>query len=219
MKLYSYVVARDFGFAPNPFHGWCTLATCKPRIRAHAEVGDWVLGTGSKGAYDSAGRIIFAMRVDETCDFNTYWNDPRFARKRPLLNGSLKQMYGDNIYRKVRGKWRQADSHHSLEDGCPNPCNIERDTSADRVLLSHHFVYFGSMAPKIPKRLRPFRPTNEDICHHGVGHRILSDRAARALENYLDKRGQWGLQGFPLEFPKHQARPMMARGGVGGQRR
>src|SRR5882762_6472831 len=47
VRLYSYVVARDFGFAPNPFYGFCTLATCKPRIRAHACVGDWVLGTGS----------------------------------------------------------------------------------------------------------------------------------------------------------------------------
>lgn len=44
LKLYSYVVARDFGFAPNPFHGYCTLATCKPDIRATASVGDWVIG-------------------------------------------------------------------------------------------------------------------------------------------------------------------------------
>jgi len=213
MRLFSYVVARDYGFAPNPFHGWCTLATCKPKIRAHAAVGDWILGTGSKSAYDLAGHIIFAMRVDETCDFTSYWNDPRFARKRPVLNGSLKQMYGDNIYRKVRGKWRQADSHHSLEDGCPNPRNINRDTSADRVLLSCHFVYFGENAPKIPKRFRPFKPTNEDVCHRGVGHHIVKDRAARALVGYLERRGQLGLLGFPLEFPKHQRHATLARGG------
>lgn len=30
-KGYSYVVARDFGFAPNPFNGFLTLATCKPK--------------------------------------------------------------------------------------------------------------------------------------------------------------------------------------------
>lgn len=40
MKLFSYVVAREYGFAPNPFFGWCTLATCKPKIRVTAEVGD-----------------------------------------------------------------------------------------------------------------------------------------------------------------------------------
>ncbi|WP_225761747.1 hypothetical protein [Acinetobacter sp. Marseille-P8610] len=33
MKIFSYVVSRDFGFAPNPFFNFCTLATCKPKIR------------------------------------------------------------------------------------------------------------------------------------------------------------------------------------------
>ena len=41
--LYSYVITRDYGFAPNPFGGICTLATCKPGIRNHATVGDWVV--------------------------------------------------------------------------------------------------------------------------------------------------------------------------------
>ena len=31
-KSYSYVVARDYGFAPNPFNGILTLAACKPVI-------------------------------------------------------------------------------------------------------------------------------------------------------------------------------------------
>lgn len=44
MKGYSYIVARDYGFAPNPFYGICTLATCKPIIRKHCEVGDYVIG-------------------------------------------------------------------------------------------------------------------------------------------------------------------------------
>jgi hypothetical protein len=46
MTLYSYVVAHDFGFAPNPFDGLCTLATCKPDIRKKAAVGDYIVGTG-----------------------------------------------------------------------------------------------------------------------------------------------------------------------------
>lgn len=44
--LYAYSITRDFGFAPNPFHGICTLATCKPRIRKAANIGDWILGIG-----------------------------------------------------------------------------------------------------------------------------------------------------------------------------
>ena len=47
-RLYSYVVVSDHGFAPNPFHGYCTLANCKPRIRWRAQPGDWIVGTGSR---------------------------------------------------------------------------------------------------------------------------------------------------------------------------
>ncbi len=47
MKIYSYVVRYDAGFAPNPFGEFSTLATCKPRIRKKIQVGDWVIGTGS----------------------------------------------------------------------------------------------------------------------------------------------------------------------------
>ena len=68
MKLYSYVVARDFGFAPNPFYGFCTLGTCKPKIRRSAKVGDWIVGTGSK-TRRRARHIVFVMRVTEVKPF------------------------------------------------------------------------------------------------------------------------------------------------------
>src|SRR6266566_8725817 len=158
MKLFSYVVARDYGFAPNPFYGWCTLATCKPRIRAAAGVGDWVIGTGAKGRYRLPGHLVFAMRVDETLGYDAYWNDPRFVAKKPVLNGSLKQVYGDNIYHRQRGVWKQENSHHSYDKGRPNRHNVDRDTNVDRVLLSTRFVYFGGSAPEIPKRFRPYKP-------------------------------------------------------------
>lgn len=156
MRLYSYIVARDFGFAPNPFHGFCTLATCKPRIRAVASSGDWVVGTGAKSKYNLAGRLVYAMRVAEVLDFTSYWNDPRFLAKRPVLNGSLKLVYGDNIYRRVGKRWAQADSHHSLDNGRPNEANIEQDTGADRVLIATKFVYWGASAPTIQSRFRLF---------------------------------------------------------------
>ena len=97
MRLYSYVVARDYGFAPNPFHGICTLATCKPRIRRSAEVGDWIIGTGSK-PNGMQGQLIYAMKVTDSCTFDEYWTNPSFQCKKPNLRGSLKQAYGDNIY-------------------------------------------------------------------------------------------------------------------------
>lgn len=96
-KVFVYVVDRDFGFAPNPFHGSCTLATCKPVIRKSAALGDWVVGMGGS-RLKATGRRIFAMRVDRKISFNEYWNAPEFRNKKPVRNGSAKMMVGDNIY-------------------------------------------------------------------------------------------------------------------------
>ena len=204
MKLFSYVVARDFGFAPNPFYGACTLATCKPRIRSAAAAGDWIVGTGAKTKYDLAGHLLYAMRVDEILSFDAYWNDRRFLFKRPVDNGSLKQLYGDNIYRRIGSRWAQANSHHSLKDGRRNLKNVARDTSVDRVLVGRPFVYFGGAAPRIPIRFRPYKPTGEDVCCPGVGHRVLSEELARTFERWLSSLGGWGVRGMPLEFPGHE---------------
>lgn len=204
MKLFSYIVARDYGFAPNPFHGYCTLATCKPKIRATAAIGDWIVGTGAKTKYELTGYLIYAMQVGEILNYDAYWNDTRFLCKRPILNGSLKQLYGDNIYHRVRGIWRQADSHHSLDQGRPNARNIARDTSVNRVLIATKFVYFGSAATTIPKRFRPYRLTGEEFCCPGQGHRVLSHDLAMAFEKWLDGYTTSGVKGMPLEFAAHE---------------
>jgi hypothetical protein len=70
-KVYFYVVDRDFGFAPNPFHGYCTLATCKPNIRAKAQLADWVVGMGGS-RLKATGHCIFAMCVSQTLSFSEY---------------------------------------------------------------------------------------------------------------------------------------------------
>lgn len=180
MLLYSYVVARDFGFAPNPFYGYCTLATCKPKIRGNAQVGDWIIGTGSKG-YALDGHLVFAMRVTETISFDEYWSDSRFAEKRPNLHGSLKQAYGDNIYHhNSHGKWLQENSHHSLEDGSLNSANVTHDTSHPRVLISDDFAYWGGSGPEIPVEFCDF-DDGKSLCAIR-GHRVnFPDRIVAAF--------------------------------------
>ena len=202
VRLFSYVLAYDFGFAPNPFYGFCTLATCKPTIREHAALGDWVVGTGAKTNYDLAGHLIYAMKVDEIIDFDSYWNDPRFLCKRPVLNGSLKQLYGDNIYCHRDGRWIQADSRHSHPGGEPNQKNIERDTSSNHVLVAQRFVYFGSVAPLIPQRVLHYEPTGDVLCCLKRGYRNGSDEFASEFESWINDRGELGVQGMPLEFNK-----------------
>ncbi len=161
-RLYSYVVARDYGFAPNPFFGTCTLATCKPEIRKHAKVGDWIIGTGSNQR-KKEGYLVYVMLVSETLTFNDYWSSSQFRRKRPNLRGSKKRAFGDNIYFKdAEGKWHQEDSHHSYADGSLNPHNTSHDTQADRVLISADYAYWGDAGPQLPKNFRDYK--GFDIC-------------------------------------------------------
>ena len=198
MNFYSYVVARDYGFAPNPFGPYCTLATCKPNIRRAASKGDWIVGTGSARCHGTTN-LVFAMKVSEKLTFNEYWRDPRFLYKRPVLNGSLKQTYGDNIYYCKRGKWHQADSHHSNEDGSVNTYNLERDTSYPYVLISDHFFYFGRNAARIPKRFRG--QSGECISKRGPGHRcrFSSPFVVRFIQ-WLTSKYSPGYFGDPALF-------------------
>ncbi len=200
MKVYSYVVARDYGFAPNPFFGVCTLATCKPLVRKHAKVGDWIVGTGSKG-YGLQGKLVYAMKVSETLTFDQYWDDPRFLQKRPNLKGSLKQAYGDNIYHRdaKTGKWLQENSHHSQSDGRPNRANIRHDTQAPRVLVASEFTYWGGFGPTIPRQFRRYR--GFDVCCQHPGHKcnfpqdLVDDFSA-----WIQSLGATGYLSAPKEF-------------------
>lgn len=145
--IYSYKITRDYGFAPNPFFGVCTLATCKPDIRRSAEIGDWIVGFGSSAQNSEvANKIIYIMKVEKVLTFDEYWSASEYQCKKPVMNGSLKQNYGDNIYHQENGEWKQEDSHHSLPDGSINLLNLSRDTRADRVLISTTFWYFGANA-------------------------------------------------------------------------
>jgi hypothetical protein len=182
-NLYIYVVDRDFGFAPNPFHGWCTLATCKPKIRKVAQVGDWVMGVGGV-RLRATGRCIYLMNITEILTFETYWADHRFQVKKPFRNGSDLMMVGDNIYHKdvETDEWTQEDSHHSKPDGTPNKENLKTDTSSENVLISTNFYYFGRAAPQVDLQYIGYNNGR------GYGKRPLKDATvARFLNMIIEK--------------------------------
>jgi len=203
VNLFSYVVAHDFGFAPNPFHGTCSLATCKPQIRRAAAIGDWIVGTGSKRKA-LGGRLVYAMKVEEILTFDEYWGDPRFRVKIPRTNGALKHAYGDNIYHRAAGEWVQADSRHSLSDGTVNPGHVKIDTSADVVLLSTTYSYFGGQGPVVPEYLRT--KYDIDLVHESRGHRRhFPQGLVEDAERWLRSLPR-GNVGRPADWP---ARPIV----------
>ncbi|MBW0295461.1 hypothetical protein B4P00_04250 [Shewanella xiamenensis] len=162
-SLFVYPIPRDLGFAPNPFHGYCTLATCKPKLRKSAKVNDWVMGLAASNVKDKKYHCIFLMKVTEKLTFQEYWADPRFELKKPIRNGSKVQVLGDNIYHKnSEGKWIQEDSHHSNSDGTINEDNLKRDTgSTHDVLVSECYTYFGSEAKQLDLNALGYQPIRD----------------------------------------------------------
>ena len=125
-RLFSYVVARDYGFAPNPFFGYCTLANCKPKIRKAAKVGDWVIGTSSPDFHNTKNHLVYFMKITKTLTFNEFFNDSKFQKKKPnLKNVKPKHAYGDNIYHYKDGEWHQLPSHHRKDK--KNKGNLNSD--------------------------------------------------------------------------------------------
>ena len=210
--LYIYVVDRDFGFAPNPFHRLCTFATCMLRIRGSAQIGDWIMGVGG-ARLKATGRCIYLMKVSEILTFNDYWSDARFQNKKPLRNGSLVMMVGDNIYHQETGskRWIQEDSHHSNPDGSPNPQNLKKDTGSINVLISDHFYYFGKNAPDVDLASIGYKN------HIGHSKKILSDAAVAALIDRIEQhyKSEMNLvQADPFDFLAASKRVDQATGKI-----
>ena len=98
-KLYCYKMSHDDGFAPNPYHGVLTLATCKPQLRQKSEVGNWIAGWTSRSMKAHSTpvgqeRLVFLAKVAEKLSFDEYWN--RYPNKRP--GNGPGTLTGDNIY-------------------------------------------------------------------------------------------------------------------------
>lgn len=200
-KVYIYVVDRDFGFAPNPFHNLCTLATCKPIIRRVAREADWIIGMGGS-RLNASGRCIFAIKVSQSISFNEYWENPLYRHKKPVRNGSKKMMVGDNIYHQVAEAWMQLNSHHSHPDGNSNIHNVENDTQTDAVLVSNYFFYFGAAAIEIPPEL--LRNINyKNARHHRVFDLSDAEPIVKFIEsNFIPNR----VLGDPFDFETASAR-------------
>jgi len=155
MKLYSYVMTHDTGFSPNPFFGYCTLACCKPKIRRHAVIGDWVVGTGS---VDNVGgdKIIYVMEVTKVISLEKYSQDKTYSIKIPSEETSRQS--GDNIYYKDKNNnWLQRRSYHCIKE-------MKKDLEGRYALISTNYCYFGKKAILVPKQ-------HEAIIKKGPGHK------------------------------------------------
>jgi Nucleotide modification associated domain 2 len=164
VKLYSYVVDHDTGFAPNPFGRICTLVCCKFSVTGKrknivelAGEGDWIVGLGGKSKRSAGhGTIIYAMRVTKKLSLAEYCKSSRFRLR------------------------KDADA------------KAARNQSWRRALISNDFYYFGRKKEKLKSSLfhkldvrRRFRSR--------FSQEFIRDFITWMKKHYKHKRGRNGL--------------------------
>jgi len=187
MRLCSYIVKNDTGLAPNPFWGYCTLAVCTPNhMGIHTEAGDWFLGTTTAGR---GNKLIYAMEILERLDFDDYFNNPRFSKKKPVVDGTWRQRCGDNMYFKdSAGNWKRHPSffHKDKED-------MEKDLKYPYVFISKHYYYFGNKAFKIPAKYNGLIWKRQGVkCTH-------DPKCVKGFVNWLKSNYKPGIHGEPID--------------------
>ncbi len=201
MKIFSYKMEHDYGLAPNPFGKYCTIAVCKSGIRKNKniEVGDWVIGTGSI-ALDNLHHLIYAMQVEEKLPIQDYWDDSRFEYKKPKLNGSLVQLYGDNIYhcKDNSEEWIQENGAHSFEGGAINEEHLKRDVGGRYVLISKVFYYFGNASIPIPKAYHEVCAKYRPMIWRKIPEVVRSEFVCWLTEHFTV-----GIHGDPINWKEH----------------
>jgi len=183
--LFSYCIPYDDGAAPNPFWGLCTLAICKPAIRRKAEIGDWVVGTGSKHSTigDIAGKVVYARRVTRKMTMEEYdrFTQSEYPDKIPQLESAdRRRRCGDSIY-------DFSTLIPSLRPSVHNAKNRHTDLGGEYVLLSNHFFYFGDQPVALPEALRA-------IAQQQQGHQ------APANAEYVDVFVDW-IESLKSKYP------------------
>lgn len=159
INLFCYKMTHDSGFAPNPFFGTLTLATCKPKIRLKKKVGDWIAGFTSDrlcGHPVGGERLIYLMKVESKLLLDDYFKSEDFFNKKPMLAEKPHLLkIGDNIYEKSLKSTYGYIQHPNLDHGEEHK---KRDVSGKFVLASKVFSYFGRSSIPIPPDIRPDVP-------------------------------------------------------------
>lgn len=163
-KLYSYKMSHDDRFAPNPYHGVLTLATCKPRMRHSVGDGNWIAGWTSRSMKTHStpvGRekLVYLAKVTKKLSYGEYWE--AFPNKRPDKTGVA--ICGDNIYcpdvTQSHDYRLIPNLRHETEK------QKTKDMNGKYVLVCEEFYYFGgtkdSTPLEIPVEVRPNVPKGQ----------------------------------------------------------
>lgn len=186
-KLYTYIVEKDNGVAPNPFFQWCTLALATPNhMHAKAFPGDWIAGFFHlSGQY----RLLYAMEIQIRLTLKDYFSHPDFACKKPDLQGTDEQKCGDNFYSLKKGVWLQHETRHHRGEK-----HRTKDTRHNPpVFASRKYWYFGKNAVEVPPEYTGLIPSQGMQVNHSHPEKIQGFMA-------WVKGFRQGMHAYPRDF-------------------
>ena len=174
-RLFRYILASDTGMAPCIDDNLMTLATCKPKIRGSAHVGDWIAGFVPRPY--PRGLLAYAGRVRAVLDVGSY---ERAYRGR-----------SDAIYREEdNGTFERLRPDYHSEPGA-----VEKDLSAPVLIFDSEATwFFGNRPEKLPERLSHLAAAGRPTRVHDA-----SEADIAALETWLRSYWPAGIHGRPAE--------------------
>lgn len=178
-RIFRYILRHDTGMAPCVDDGLVTLATCKPRIRQGAGIGDWVIGCRSMANGGSRGMVVWVGRVAASIEWGEYerlYRGRSDAVYRAMPNGEFKRLKPD---------------YH------PAASQIRKDLSAPVLVFDCGSTwYFGRHPHTLPDHLDHLAPS-------GIGHRVnvVKQGDIEALRKWLEGIAPPGTRGRPHDKP------------------
>ena len=152
-----------------------TLAICKPRIRARAQVGDLLFGFAGSGLSPD-NRLVYIARVTAVEDDGDYYDKPTYRRRRDWI-----YVRGDDGRFHVRAGARCHGTEHDLRRDLGSFPKYERA----RVLISEDFRYFGRSGESPVLDLRQYPALRRRL--QGVGLRDFQTNHSPELESELSE--------------------------------
>lgn len=172
-RVWRYVLAVDGGMAPCIQDSTLTLTCCKPFIRKHAKVGDWVIGFVPKGL--KRGHITWVGKIAESIPLAEY--ELRFRGRK------------DALYRLRKGELVPLRNDYHA-----NPRDRGRDLGGKNGLIFRPYWYWGGLGISAP-------PDIAELAHYYVGQSAKNsspEKTAR-LERWARSVARPGIHGSPRD--------------------
>ena len=200
IKLFTYIIAHDTGFAPCYDNGIFSLACCKPRIRrsVYREIDKydsvWICGVKRK---EKKPFIVYLAKIDKAVLLYEYYSNNEYLKRRDCVYRNLSEKYTEFSKGKISAE--ELKREHPFLKSINNPHGnfkdynefdgldsykkelIIKDISGLSVLLSQNFVHCSlhdDLNIIIPKFFKDVLKDYENVYVRGKNYELEDESFA-----------------------------------------